>query len=232
MSKVSKIGILIIAVILLLNVSSAIAISKVTKKVNFVEFYGTYSHPIGTYESIGVGSYEIPFENSMNRIFKLDAVDVYDGSYGFGINYGQIQGNKMFSLGFGFTEIKHDDTFLVDDVVHWYNELFESPTFRLYDLNLNFNYYLADPTRMGLSPYLGAGFKAGFLNASTPGAEAENDITFSLGINFGADITFWESANKRSFIALSSKNQFQFLNSSVRSKFFNFGAALKYYFRP
>lgn len=230
MFKFNKIGLLMLLVVFCLSTSQVFAISKVAKKYNFLEFSVGFSQPVGTFDKIGAGGYQINFINDSGRLFKLDAAEVYDASYHFGINYGQIQGNIAFNFGFNFTQVNHEDTFFVDDVIYWYDNSIGELTFRLYDLNVNLNYHFTDPTKMGLSPFVGAGLKTGFLNASIPGFESENEFTYSLGINFGADATIWQSSDKRSMIAISSINQFQFLQSSSRPKYLNIGGGIKYYF--
>ena len=202
-------------------VTSDAAIVKVAKRLQVLEFYGGYSQPLGSYDRIN----NIPFySQALNQLVELDAEDVYDPTYCFGFNYGQLRNNHiLFSLGFRWTHIN-----LADDLEF----TVETPTLNQYDLDFNLNYYLTNPSRSILSPYAGIGFHGGINSLTGDLIQTENEVTLAIGINFGADLTIWKSPSDRSMVALSSANEWIFAASDERPKYLNIGAAVKYYFRP
>ncbi|MEW6412230.1 MAG: hypothetical protein AB1483_07130 [Candidatus Zixiibacteriota bacterium] len=211
--------------------TSEAAITKVAKRLNVLEFYGGYAHPVGSYDGIDI----IDFLDSQDRLVELDADQVYDPGFYFGFNYGQLRSNHILvSLGFRWTHINTLDTFYTDPLVPNYGWAFvpETPTFNLYDLDLNVNYFFLDPSVSVVAPYVGLGAHAGILSVSGDLIETENDLKFAMGLNFGADFTFWKAPGGRSMMALSSVNEWVVAGSIDRPKYLNFGAALKYYFRP
>lgn len=209
------------------DISSA-RIARVEKAFNFLEFYVSGSMPVGEYERIGVGDYEIPFYNSQGRLFDLDADEVYKDAVSFGVKYGRLQGERWsYSLGLEYTTVKHEDTFYVDDLIHMYNDEFEQPDIRLYDLAIDVNFHFANPHKAPFSPFVGVGFNGGILYESV---ESSNEIVYGLGLNFGADVTVWKDPSNRSFVTLSSVNKYQLLADKNRPRYLQIGGAVKYFF--
>ena len=60
----------------------------------------------------------------------------------------------------------------------------------------------------------------------------ENELKFTVSVNFGADIKVWTAPSGRSYVALSSVNSWDLLASGQRPRYLNIGGAIKYYFRP
>ena len=202
-------------------------IERVAKKFNIVEFYGGYSHPIGNYHMIGSQNFE-----SNGGVVDLEASQVYDPTFHFGLAYGQlVQGHFMYSLGFMYTKIHTVDTFFVSPG-EYYVFTPVKPAFNQYDIFLNLNYMLSDIASTPLSPYAGIGLCGGLTSQTAPGYESENWLTFGLGLNFGADLKIWGPPKSRSLVTLSSINSVQVLASDKRPKYVNIGFGIKYYFRP
>lgn len=208
--------------------SADAAISRVAKRINVVEFQGGYALPIGSYDGIDI----IDFIDTQGRLVELDADAVYDPSFYLGVNYGQLRNDHiMFSVGFRWTHINPDDTYQVDDWLT-YSFVPETPSFNQYDLDFDLDYFLFNPSQTTLAPYLGFGFHGGILSATSNLYESARDFNLAVGVNFGADFAVWNAADGRSFIALSSVNEWILTASDSRVKYLNIGAALKYYFRP
>ena len=96
--------------LLLLVIGSSVsegAIRRVAKRLNVLEFYGGYSQPFGNYHTIG----SIDFVNNIGLLTDIDADRVYDPTVHFGINYGQLRGHWLYSIGFRYTKIETKDTF-------------------------------------------------------------------------------------------------------------------------
>ena len=220
---------LFIAVILLVS-PNLFAISKVAARYNVFEFSVKNAVPQGSYGRIGIGSYGEFFDGGFGQPFDIDADDLYENTVSYGFNYGSLYGdNKMFNIGFSYTNVKHEETF--EDVVY----IYYYPNYiklKLYEVSLNWHYYFTNPVKESFAPYAGIGLNAGLFNASVKGFDSENDFTYSLGLNFGADFTVWKSPDKMSSLALSSVNSYQFLASDSRPKYLMVGAGLKYFFRP
>ncbi len=201
---------------------------KVARILNMLEFHSGYAQPIGTYDRI----YGILFLDSRQNLVDLDADEVYDAGYYFGFSYGQLRARHfMFSLGFRWTHVNTLDTFWTEADYGWsYSP--ETPTFNQYDLDFNLNYYFFSPERTIVSPFAGLGFHAGITSISGDLIETENETALGIGINFGADLNIWRSGGGRSFFALSSVNEWVLAAAAERPTYLNFGAAIKYYFRP
>lgn len=204
------------------------AITKVARRLNVFSISGGYALPVGSYNSI----YDNLFVNSQNLVVSVDAGDIYDPSHHFGLNYGQLRiSHIFFGVGFRWTKINVEDSIWVDPIT-FYQFVPVKPSFNQYDLGLDLNWFFKDPSQEMICPYLGLGFQAGVTSVSHDLIETDNELTFSLGVNFGIDLTVWHSADNRSQLALSSVNDWVFTASNDRPKYLNFGAAVKYYFRP
>jgi len=211
----------IVLAIGLISVAEA-GISRVARRYNFIQFYGSYSQPVGKYDQL----FDSPIVDGFGDPFSADADLVYDPTYQFGFAYGQLRNNHIaFSLGFTYTDID-----AVGDFADFGTG--EKGALNQYDVDFDLNYLFTNPAQAKISPFVGLGFHAGITSWTAAGYESQNELTMALGVNFGTDIVLWESSDKRTFVALSSINEFQFLASEERPKYLNLGVGLKYYFRP
>lgn len=210
--------------------SSADAIERVGRKLNFVEISGSYLTPTGEVESFtGVPDELFPAEI---RPLELDANEAYDGTFALGIAIGQVNAGSLgWSLGFRYT--KHDLKDSIDlpaDYI-WIPD----PDFSLnqYDLELNVNYYLTDITQSVIAPYVGVGVVAGILSGSYDDEDYSESELKALGaLNFGFDLRLWEGSNGRDMVSLVSQNRYDLVSTEERPRYWNFGAALRFYIRP
>lgn len=195
------------------------AIVKVARRINVIDFYGGYAHPWGDYKRLSI----LPLVNSQGIPVELSADEAYDPTYFFGFSYGQLRNDRLlYSLGFRWTHINVEDDleFTVS-----------RPTLNQYDLDFNLNYFFTNPSVSSVSPYVGLAFHGGVHSYSDRLVD-ESEVTLAGGINFGADFRVWSSPSGRSFVALSSVNEWLYAASDERPKYLNLGAAIKYYFRP
>ncbi|UCE25732.1 MAG: hypothetical protein JSU74_06730 [Candidatus Zixiibacteriota bacterium] len=226
--KYTVIVVLTLIMVCTVAVGSRAEMVKVARILNMLEFHGGYGQPVGSYDRI----YGIPFLDSQNNLVDLDADAVYDPGYYFGFSYGQLRARHfMFSLGFRWTHVNTLDTFWIEPDWGW-TYSFETPTFNQYDLDFNLNYYFFSPERTIVSPFAGLGIHAGVTSISGDTYETENETALAMGLNFGVDLNIWRSGGGRSFFALSSVNEWVIAAAAERPKYVNFGAAIKYYFRP
>jgi len=209
----------VVFVLLLAVGSSAFALDRVAPKWSFVEGYGGSASPLGTYDNVA----GIPFYDKLGRPIEVDADLVYDPSYYFGFNYGQLRnGHLLMSLGFRYTKANLDDN-LEFTVV--------APKVSIYDLEMNLNWNFIDLQYSPWTPYFGLGFHGGFVRQDYRDFADEYETTMDLGFNFGADVKLWSSPNGRSFVMLSSINSWTFLASDERPRSLNVGGGLKYFFK-
>jgi hypothetical protein len=187
-----------------------------------VDFFATYSIPHGQYGKMG----EVRFVDRFGRPTKLDAGEWLDETYSLGFDYGTLyRARWLLAFGFRFTDHKVMDVFSTirsRDI-----------TYRQYDLELNLNFMFNDISRAFLSPYIGMGAQAGFTSfAIKRAANNVSDLKFALSFNFGVDFKIWGAPRNRSFVTLSSMNNFNFVGTDDRPKYLNIGFGVKYYFRP
>ena len=224
MYKSPKIGISLLVMILVIFLfsSDSSAISRTARTYNMMEFSFSSANAVGNYEKIGFGDFRIPSDAN----FDLSASDTYDNSLSFAVKYGQLSNDKMlYQLGFTYTNVKvsnYINSLIVGDI--------SDIKFRLYEIAFDWNYYFSSPVNSSFAPFAGIGINGGIYNASLKGFESQTDFSYNLGINFGADIRVWESADKFSSLALASVNQYQFLGSDSRPKYLTIGAGVKYFF--
>jgi len=199
--------------------TSEAAIMRVARRMNVVDFFGGYALPWGDYRRISV----IPFISG-GRVVELNADEVYDPTQYLGFSYGQLRNDRvLYSLGFRWTHINIEDD--LEFTV-------ERPTLNQYDFDFNLNYFFNNPSQSPVSPYAGLALHGGINSYSGNLIATEHEVTLAAGINFGADFSPWKSPSQRSFVALSSVNEWVFAASDERPKYLNIGAAIKYYFRP
>ena len=201
-------------------------ISRVARRYNFVQFYGSYSQPVGEHDQLFITN----FIDFSGRSVDIDADQLYDPSYQIGFSYGQLRNDHIaFSLGFTYTDIEMVDSIAAD------NEIFvpgADPSLNQYDLDFDLNYLFSNPAQSKIAPFVGLGFHGGITSLTAKGFESENEVTLALGVNLGADFVIWEASDNRSFVTLSTVNEFQVLASDARPRYLNLGIGLKYYFRP
>jgi len=218
---------LLIAFLILISPSHDVfAVSKVARSLNVLEFFGGGSIPTGTRD--GLPDYEFIINN---RSQDVDAKDIYNNSFHFGIDYGQLRSaHWLVSLGFRYTKHNVKDTIpLFQDTVVIVGG---NPSYNQFDLDFNLNYFLTDLTKTSFSPYAGLGIEGGILAISDDINETDYTANIGLRLNFGADLRIWDSEDGRSLVALSSVNSYDFYGSNDRPKYLNVGGAIKYYFSP
>jgi len=225
MHKILKSGI-ILALLVMLAAASASGITRVSRSLNVIDFYGGYAKPWGNYEGIVSQSFRIG-----DRQFEVNHADLYEPTYYFGFNYGTVRrGHLLYQLGFRYTNHSFEDSAMISDSVLIRTFYFKDLTYRQYDFDFNFNYLINDLNFKPWSPYLGLGFHAGITSLGEKGYDSNNEIELALSINYGLDVRVWKKRDNESFITLSSINNFNFWASEDRPKYFNFGLGLKYYF--
>lgn len=228
MSRIIKSAVLLLALAFAVSSVSEARIIRVAKRLNVIEFTAGYSHPVGSYHTIGT----IDFRNNIGVIVDIDADRVYDPTFHLGISYGQLRGGHLlYSIGFRYTKIETLDTFVVDPYISY---LFDpvKPSFNQYDVDFNLNFLAADIAKAPIAPYVGIGFHGGITAQTATGFQAENWVTLALSLNFGADFKIWGAPKGRSLVTLSSVNSIDLLASNHRPRYLNIGGGLKYYFRP
>jgi hypothetical protein len=213
------------AVVVFALSSSSQAITRVGKKLNVIEFYGGYAGPLGTYNGIPIDEFIIE-----GRQWEFEADEVYGASYYFGLNYGQLFANRfLISAGFRYTRHDLKDTIGNDEMAFMYDF---KPNLHQYDLDLNLNYLFTNLHVSGFAPYVGLGMHGGIASATWEGFDSENELTFAMSVNFGAEVKLYTAASGRSFVTLASMNNWNFLSTNDRPKYLHIGGGIKYYFRP
>mgnify|MGYP001011999912 CR=1 FL=1 len=195
------------------------AIRRVPARYNMLSLYGGYANPHGEYDQIG------PIQIRAGDVsLDIEGDSLFDPTYFFGFHYGSFF-NRHFLLTIGFRFVDHD-------VQQWVFDQVDKFDYRNYDLDLNVDIYPFDLTQEAvLSPYVGAGFRAGLTSFEPKGFESESDIAIGLSANFGAVWKIAQSRNGRWFATIASVNSFDFYASSDRPKYLNVGGALRYWFR-
>lgn len=218
-----------VLLLLVLLFGTAGAIERVAKRLNFLELSAGYVDPVG---NVG-GVMSVPRSDIPGNFFRssLDAADVYKSSYTLGVGLGQIySGRLMWGLGFRYTRHNLRDTIQAGGITA---VAVDKPDLNQYDIELNLNYYLVDPSRSVFAPYAGIGVAAGILTASWDDEFASESETKALGaLNFGFDLRLWQSENGRDMVALVSQNRYDILASEERPKYLTIGGALRFYIRP
>ena len=226
MFRIAKLFIIVAAALALLPIENVSAITRTTRTLNFVEFYAGSSMPQGAYT--GLPDYDFIINGSLVNV---DAKDVYDNSYHFGLAYGQLRGSHLlFSLGFKY--IKHDVKNIIPISVDTVVLVDSSTNYNQFDLDFNLNYMITDITKSPFAPYVGVGVQAGLLSISGGGFQSQNEVMLGLRLNFGGDLKIWSSKDGTSLLTLSSLNSYDFYGSNQKPKYLNLGVGLRYYFRP
>ncbi|MBN1212473.1 MAG: hypothetical protein JXA92_07835 [candidate division Zixibacteria bacterium] len=223
MHKILKSGI-ILTLLLVLAAASASGITRVSRSLNVIDFYGGYATPWGKYEGTISRNFMVD-----NRPVDVDAEDVYEPTFFIGFDYGSLRrGHLLYQLGFRYYNHRMIDTVqLPSNYISYFGIDY---SLRQYDIDFNFNYLINDLNFKPWSPYLGLGFHAGITSLGAKGYDSENEIELALSLNYGLDLRIWKKRDNESFITLSSINNFNFWASEDRPKYFNFGLGLKYFF--
>ena len=220
----------LVALLLLMSSSESFAIKKVAARYNVMEFAVSSGKPIGSYSQIGIGSYGQEFYGASSVGYEIDASDLYKNSMQYSLTYGQlINENILYNIGFSYTNVQHKEEFEDEIYIYTYPE---SIKLKMYNFDINWNYYLLSPIKNSFAPFVGAGLQAGLFSASVKSFSSESDFISATALNFGADLTLMKTADKMGTLAVSSTNSYQFYASDSRPKYLSFGLSLKYFFRP
>lgn len=218
-------GLVTISVVLL-TANNSFAVSKVSRSMNFVDFFVGSSMPTGVRD--GLPDYE--FQVSPGSL-EVNSDDIYNNTFHMGLSLGSLMSSHfLWSIGLRYIDHKVVDTIPLSDSVGL--ELLYNPTYRQLDIDFNFNIYVLDLMKSGFSPYTGLGVHGGILRIDDDVNEADYSANLGLSLNFGADLKIWSAADTRTFVTLSSVNSYDFYGSSDRPKYLNVGGAIKYYFSP
>ncbi len=218
--------------ILILTASQAVALGRVARRFNVIDFYGGTSSPVGKYESLAdfVDFY------IDDRPTDVDGDVLYDPTFHLGFNYGQLRNDRMLvTVGFRWTQIEAINLLGLNTVGRQGLAILldpKKPSINQYDFDFNFNYMFLSIAQRSFAPYVGVGFRAGITSVTAKGFESESRLNTALAGNFGAELKLWEHAKKRAFLTIASVNSYDLFSTGDRPKYFNLGAALKYYFRP
>ncbi len=220
-------------VILILTASQVVALGRVARRYNVMDFYGGTSSPVGKYESLADF---VDFSDADGRPTDVDGDVLYDPTFHLGFNYGQLRNDRMLvTVGFRWTKIEAINLLGLNTVGREGLAILldpRKPGINQYDFDFNFNYMFLSIAQRSFAPYVGVDFRAGITSVTAKGFESESRLNTVLAGNFGAEIKLWENAKKRAFLTVASVNSYDLLSSGDRPKYFNLGAALKYYFRP
>jgi hypothetical protein len=207
-------AVMVLVVFFGFSVIADAALVRVPKRYNYLTFFGGYSSPIGEYDGVGDTDFRDPFD----RDISLDADDIYEPTFHFGFNYGQLRNSHIaFNVGFRYTKVKHKLEFNVRDV-----------KINQYDVDLELNYLLLNLNREVFSPYVGVGVNAGITSIGADGYENQNHTDIAASVNGGMEFVVGRFTN--GFVTLASINSYTFWNSQNRPKYINIGGGLKYYF--
>ncbi len=219
--RVIVLGLALVAV----AASQSAAVSRVTRHLNVIEFFGGYSTPHGSYDHIGV----IDFVDQNNFPTEVDGSTLYDGSFHLGIGFGQLWANHFLpSVKFQFTHIepsRYTQSIYLD-------QYGVNPKFNQWDARFALDYQFADLNNSMFTPYVGASFAAGVTSLHGLGFDSHNETDVALSLDFGAEFRIWDAPNGRSFVTFASANSYDLVSSGYRPRMLNLGAALKIYMRP
>lgn len=195
-------------------------ISRVAKRMGFIELHGSYANPIGTINGFPIDGGEF-FDQG--RHVESDAKDTYGGTGSFGLRFGAMRGGiTQFSLGLRYTK------FAYVDKPEW--SLTPEYDFSSFDFDMDFNVRMLNFRTSNFSPFIGIGTGAGLIRAHAKGLNSEYTISFVMMANFGVEMKLWE--NPDAALSLASVNSYQFIATNDRPRYFTIGAALRYYVSP
>lgn len=213
---------LLMACLALITAGAAEAgITRVSKRLSFVEFYAGYAKPVGT-----VDGYPVQYGEFLigGDPVDADANDIYNTTSSFGLRLGQIvAGHTLVSFGLQYSNLR-----VLDDP-EW--SVVPETDFETYDLDFDLNFRFLDFSSSPFSPYVGVGVLAGLIRAHGTGVETEYTGTIGLTANFGAELKVWEGGSGGA-MTLASVNDYQLVATGDRPRYLNIGGALRYYFLP
>ncbi|MDH4156270.1 MAG: hypothetical protein OEW00_03225 [candidate division Zixibacteria bacterium] len=237
-------GLLVVLTMLLAAPAVDAGIQKVSRRMTMIDFYAGGSIISGKYEGLGLDHWNDLFDVGFASP-SIGGSDIYKSTYHFGIDYGQLRNDHiLFTIGFRYTRVQVKDSINIpfndpeyDYALMDFDDIFNV---HLYDIDFNLNYFVTNAQRSLLAPYVGLGFKGGFMSFATDARDLEsgleyadeNELKFTVSVNFGADIKVWTAPSGRSYFTLSSVNSWDLLASGQRPRYLNIGGAIKYYFRP
>lgn len=213
----------VVAVIAVTSMSQA-AMVKVGRRYNIFEVYGGLSEPIGKYEGVGVLDFQYE-----GRTYKLDADQIYESTYHFGFNFGQLRDGRFeYLVGFQYTKIKQLDIFETTELA-W--QMVPIPFMNQYNLKAQGNYLFTNLPDVGFAPYLGLEMMAGLTSLTATDVETETQFDVSFAANAGVELKLWGDSYGQNFVTLAPQVSWQFFASGYRAKHLNYGGGIKYYFR-
>ncbi|MCH7691637.1 MAG: hypothetical protein IIA17_11420 [candidate division Zixibacteria bacterium] len=222
MFRIIKLFILVACCLALLPIENVSAITRTTRKLNMVEFFGGINTPHGENDGLVNG----PFLDVTNSPITLDAEQWLDNSFFLGLNYGAFYGgHSLFQIGLRYSDHNVDrNVVLVEGGIDYsYYQL---------DLDVSYKHLLTNLNKSTLSPHIGISVSAGFTTLNPKGFENESELNIGFSLEFGGDLKLWSSADNRNFLTLASTNNYNLISSNSRIKNLNLGLGLKYYFRP
>jgi hypothetical protein len=201
------------------------AVERVSRLMNFVDFYVGGSTPVGERDGLP----DVEFSDFVANA-ELNSDKVYENTFHMGVTYGQLRSHFLWSIGLHYTDHRPFD--LIELSPDTSLVLNFNPTYRQLDINFGLNAYLLDIMKSGFSPYAGLAVRGGIMRIDDDVNEADYTANLGMSVNFGADLKLWSAADARSFVTLSSVNSYDFYGSSDRPNYLNIGGAIKYYFSP
>lgn len=213
MKKIASISLIFVALLAL----QSQALTRVPGSITMIDFHTGWSSPFGSYSGIG--------PQPLDEAFSVPASDLYDPTFHFGVNVGQLSASRMyFGLGLQYTKIDIDEknfTITPSDM-----------TFHQWDFNVDMNFYPVSPQFESVTPYVGPGLSFGLTTQRAPGYRSQSQFNLGLNANFGVDVKIWQAPDKRSLITLSSINSWTVVSGGNRPRYLNIGGGLRYFFRP
>ncbi|MEW5795539.1 MAG: hypothetical protein AB1772_04180 [Candidatus Zixiibacteriota bacterium] len=202
-------------------------IQRVAARFAYLELRFAYAMPQGEYDGLP-GS---EFETNDGYGLEIDGTHIYEDGYSFGLAYGRLFEGK-WALGAGFEYARHRVKNPI--VVPGFEPVRfpERSTYHHYAIALRATYSPLDLKESGWSPYLGPAATFGLAALTSPGYITEYEADFGLDIEFGLDVTLWQAADNRSFLALSSINSWNFLATDDRVSHLQIGGGIRYFFKP
>jgi hypothetical protein len=206
------------------------AIQRVAPRIGIIEVRFGYAMPLGEYD--GLPGLDFIFDES--DLVSFDAENVFEDGFAAGISYGQMLGGHWrASFGFDYARNKVKNPIMQQIGDYLYRiDFTDDLTYNQYDLSFRTAYAFTDLRQYRWSPFLGLGAMAGLSTSQSPGYETQMKLDFGMDLDFGLDVKLWEGADKRSFVALSSINSWNFVATGDRVSYLQIGGGLRYFFKP
>lgn len=217
-------------VVLVVAATPAHAIQRVAARFGIMEVRFGYAMPQGDYD--GLPGLDFIFDES--DLVAFDAENTFEDGFAAGISYGQMLGGHWrASFGFDYArnKVKNPIMQLIGDY-QYRIDFTDDLTYNQYDLSFRTAYAITDLRQYGWSPFVGLGALAGMSTSQSPGYESQMKLDFGMSLDFGLDAKLWEGADRRSFVALSSINSWNFVTTGDRVSYLQIGGGLRYFFKP